>query len=295
MYKRLGNYKTGFQYIDLKNKSKITDENILLWIKDLKIPPAYNNVIISTNKNSKILAYGFDSKGRKQCLYHPNFVLYRSKIKFEKILKSHKLFYNIYNQIKKDIMISESQNINKKEISIILFLIINCGFRIGNKKYERDNNSYGTSTIKFKHLLFNGNNTLTIDFIGKKGVKNIGICSHNEIIRYLKEKNKIHKHDDYVFTNILSKNVNDYLKKWGNNISSKDLRTWNANYMFVNYVKEAIKQCEKKPIKYAIEKVAQKLHNTVSVCKKNYLDPKIIQLFEDKLKNDIYIKGQTNI
>ena len=87
MYKRLGNYKTCFQYIDLKNKSKITDENTLLWIKSLKIPPAYNDVIISTKKNSKILAYGFDSKGRKQCLYHPDFVLYRSKIKFEKILK----------------------------------------------------------------------------------------------------------------------------------------------------------------------------------------------------------------
>ena len=103
MYKRIGNYKIGFQYIDLNKKSKITDKNIIEWIKSLKIPPAYNNVIISDNKNNKILAYGYDSKGRKQCLYHPQFVLNRSNIKFEKILKSHNLFFNIYKTIKKDL------------------------------------------------------------------------------------------------------------------------------------------------------------------------------------------------
>ncbi len=287
MYKRLGNYKIGFEYIDLRKNKKISDENILNWIKSLKIPPAYNDVIISRNKNNKILAYGYDSKGRKQCLYHPNFILERSKIKFEKILKSHKLFYDIYKNIKKDLYLNNNQK--KKEIAIILFLIINCGFRIGNKKYEKDNNSYGISTIKFEHISFD-NNKITIDFIGKKGVRNIGICSEKEILKYLQEKNKIHKNNENVFSNISSNDVNKYLKKWSNNITSKDLRTWNANFLFVKYVQEGIKECIKNPIKNALEKVANKLHNTVAVCKKNYIDPKIINLLEDKLKNDIYIK-----
>lgn len=287
MYKRIGNYKIGFQYIDINKNSKISDKNIIEWIKSLKIPPAYNDVIISDNKNNKILAYGYDSKGRKQCLYHPEFILRRSNIKFEKILKNHNIFYNIYKQIQKDI---KSNNIKIKEIAIILYLIINCGFRIGNKKYEKDNNSYGISTIKFKHLEFNDNNNIKIDFIGKKGVRNIGICSQKEIVKYLYEKNKKYTKDDNVFSNIISNDVNLYLKKWGENISSKDLRTWNANFLFVKYVLEALEQCMKKPIKYAIEKVANKLHNTIAVCKKNYIDPKIINLVEDKLKNDIYIK-----
>lgn len=279
MYKRLGNYEIGFKYIDLKTNKNVSDENVLEWIKSIKIPPAYNEVMINHNRQSKILAYGYDSKGRKQCMYHPEFTLQRSNIKFEKILKSHKLFYNVHKTIKKDIYADGKI----KEMAIVLYLIIHCGFRVGNKKYERDNNSYGVTTIKFKHISFD-NKDVIIDFVGKKGVQNKGACSHPEIVRYLKEKHASHKADDNVFMLVTSHDVNTYLKKWGSNISSKDLRTWNANFLFVKFTLGAIELCHKKPIKYGVEKVAEKLHNTVAVCKKNYIDPKIVTLMEEKLK-----------
>ena len=43
-------------------------------------------------------------------------------------------------------------------------------------------------------------------------------------------------------------------------------------------------QENKKDIKKAIELVAEKLHNTYSICKKSYIDPEIIANAEKQIK-----------
>lgn len=290
MYKRLGNYKTGFSFVNSNNKI-IKDKNILLWIKSLHIPPVYNDVVISANKDNKILAYGYDSKRRKQIIYNPKYVQEQQQNRYKKIIEHHEVFYNLIKQISKDM--KDPMN-NIKEKAIIIYLIINCGFRIGNKKYEKENKSFGISTIKFKHINFI-NNKIIFDFIGKKGVRNIAECHNSEIYNYLKDKSKNHIETDDVFTNINSKDVNEYLKQFHDDITCKDIRTWCANLMFLEYIKEAINNDIKKPIKYAIDNVSERLHNTSTVCKKSYIDPNLIKMMEEKIKNDdIKIKMMIN-
>ena len=137
---RIGTYKTGFKYFNKNNE--ITDEKQLDFFKSLKIPPAYDSVTIINGK--KIIAFGYDSKNRKQVIYHPKFILSQNNIKFQKIKQSIKYFSGLKRKIKKDI---NGHDINKI-YAIIITLIIDCGFRIGNKKYEIDNNSYGLTTLK---------------------------------------------------------------------------------------------------------------------------------------------------
>ena len=150
------------------------------------------------------------------------------------------------------------------------------------------------------------NNKILIDFIGKKGVRNVAYCSHNKIYEYLNNKYKIYAIDDYIFsygTNkiITSNDVNEYLKTISNYysksnntiITTKDLRTWNANTLFLEYLKKIRKDNEgkensnsKKDIKKAIEMVAEKLHNTYSICKKSYIDPEIISNAEKQINKN---------
>jgi DNA topoisomerase-1 len=62
-------------------------------------------------------------------------------------------------------------------------------------------------------------------------------------------------------------------------ITTKDLRTWNANILFISYFKKlriSDNTNIEKDIKKAIEMVADKLHNSYSICKKSYIDPEII-------------------
>jgi DNA topoisomerase-1 len=298
---RLGTYITGFKYY--KNKIEITNKDELEKLKLFKIPPAYDNVSIINNK--KIIAYGYDSKNRKQVLYNPNFIAKQNIKKYDKISASINFFYKLKKKIAADL---DSSNEKIKAISVILTLIFTCGFRIGNKKYEKENNSIGLTTLKYKHLKFEKNKIL-IDFIGKKGVRNIAYCENRKIYEYLYNKyNNAAKMDDYIFSYeinkiIISNDVNEYLKSFSTRysksniiITTKDLRTWNANMLFLTFFKKIRKQRKgeskndneynvNKDIKKAIEMVAEKLHNTYSICKKSYIDPKIIDNAQKQIKN----------
>lgn len=316
---RLGTYKTGFKYY--KNKVEITNADDIEKIKMLKIPPAYENVSILNNK--KIIAFGYDSKNRKQVLYQPDFIAKQNAKKYNKISTSIKFFSKLKKRIASDLGSGSSGDEKTLAIAIIITLILTCGFRIGNKKYEKDNNSVGLTTLKYKHLKFEndqgaantlggGRDLLSIDFIGKKGVRNVAECDNKIIYEYLYNKyTKSASKEDYVFTYdgakvITSADVNEYLKVICNKyskkgeepiiITTKDLRTWNANTLFLTYYKKLRKSRDRcrgkdakaavaadtektinKDIKTAIEMVAQKLHNSYSICRKSYIDPKIIE------------------
>ena len=332
---RLGTYKTGFKYY--KNKIEITNEDDIEKIRLLKIPPAYENVSILNNK--KIIAFGYDSKNRKQVLYQPDFIAKQTAKKYDKISTSIKFF----SKLKKKIATDLGSNGDEKTlaIAVIITLILTCGFRIGNKKYEKDNNSVGLTTLKYKHLKFDNEKqgVLLIDFIGKKGVRNVAECDNKIIYEYMYNKyiKAVAAKEDYVFCYdgtkvITSSDVNEYLRVISSQysgkgaepiiITTKDLRTWNANTLFLTYynklrksrsrgsrkdakdakdtlvsaanAKDAAAKDAKdtlvsaadatkdlktinKDIKTAIEMVSAKLHNSYSICKKSYIDPKIIE------------------
>jgi DNA topoisomerase-1 len=304
---RLGTYATGFKYY--KNKIEITNNDEIEKIKLLKIPPAYDNVSIINN--SKIIAFGYDSKNRKQVLYNPKFIAKQNAKKYDKISASIKFFSKLKKKIAADLSGGSSGSGGDEKtmaIAVILTLIFTCGFRIGNKKYEKENNSVGLTTLKYKHLKFENNNKILIDFIGKKGVRNVATCDNLKIYDYLNLKFKnaaavaaSAKMEDYIFTYgaenskvITSSDVNEYLrtisKRYSKDIiiTTKDLRTWNANMLFLTFFKklrkarrgEENKDTERiinKDVKIAIEMVAEKLHNSYSICKKSYIDPKIIE------------------
>ena len=180
--KRIGTYITGFKYY--KNDIEITDTILLEKIKKMKIPPAYDNVTILNNK--KILAYGYDSKNRKQIIYNPIYVNLQNSKKYNKIEDFNKYFLKIKKCISKDI---KSANEKTKIIAMIITLILSCGFRIGNKKYEKENNSHGLTTLKLSHInCDNKNCNVTFDFIGKKGVRNKSVCKNKYIFEYLSKK-----------------------------------------------------------------------------------------------------------
>jgi DNA topoisomerase-1 len=297
MIHRIGDYKSGvpFYYVIAKTQNRIEDQYTLDWIKSLKIPPAYTGVTIHTNRKNKILAWGYDSKLRKQYIYNPIFVEKRSREKYNKIIKLKDIFSNVRAHIEKDL---HSKDDKSKNIAIILYLIIYCGFRIGNKCYEKANGSYGISTIKYSHIKFK-KGSVFFDFIGKKGVRNVSQCDNPIIFKILKKKaaaavaaagaktESSLMLDADVFPGVSSQDVNNYLKAFHLDITTKDLRTWNANTLFIQFANDAAEQGVKDPVKTALEKVSEKLHNTVAVCKKNYVDPNIIDFVDRKIKNDI--------
>ena len=126
-----------FKYYDKKNNElkKSSIQNYL----NFYIPPGYNNVKIN-KKKSKLLAIGYDEKNRPQYIYNKNFTNKQSILKFNKLISFGNNYKKIYNKIKKDIYTNFESK--EKQIATILMIIIDCNFRVGNEKYEKDNKSY---------------------------------------------------------------------------------------------------------------------------------------------------------
>ena len=283
-------YGKKFKFFD-KNGKEISKSQASKYI-DFYIPPAYDNVKINLSKG-RLRAIGFDDKGRSQYIYNKKYTEKQSKIKFNKLVDFGKNYDKIYQTIISDLYTtSETKN---KQIATILMLIIDCDFRIGNDKYTKENNSYGVTTLEKRHIKTN-KNKIIIDFIGKKGVRNKCILTNKKVIKNLKSKKKtINKHDriftyrkDNNYYTIKSTDVNNYLKKLGN-WSSKYFRTWSANISLIDNLNSGLS------LKQSIEKTADKLHHTPAICKKNYLDSKLIKLYEKNQKKFLeYFKGDKN-
>lgn len=278
--------KYTYEYLD-KRGNKVDESIIKCCLEGLYIPPARDDVKINLNKKAKVLAIGYDNKGRAQYVYNKKHIEKQSKSKFNHMIEFGECYKKINNQINRDLF--NENDSKEKQIASVLKLVIDCCFRIGNDKYSKENKSYGVTTLENRHIKVN-KDTLNIDFIGKKGVRNTCKVRNKKLSKNLRLKKRTLNKNDRIFTyrvknkyyNIKSSDVNKYLKKFGN-FSAKNFRTWIANLEFISQLlkKEPVDSENKrnKQVSEALRKVADKLHNTPSVCKSNYIDPYIIDIF----------------
>ena len=261
----------------MKDKKYI--ENVT---KGVYIAPAYDNVKINLRKKDKVLAIGRDDKGRSQYVYNKEHTKSQSIKKFNRMIDFGKHFKKINEKINEDFYsVKDSKN---KQISIILKLIIECHFRVGNDVYSRKNNSYGTTTLKGEHIRIKNKSEMVIDFNGKKNVRNVCTIRNKKMIQTLRQKKRTLNKEDRIFSyrrgekyyNIKSSDVNKYLKQFGK-FTAKDFRTWGAN---IELIKQLMKN-KNSDMKKCIKIVSNKLHNTPAICKSNYLDPELIEFYKN--------------
>ena len=308
---------------------KITDQKIINRINKLRIPPNYENVLISTKKTSKLQAIGYDTKGRKQYIYHPDFIKENNNKKYEKYTILGKHINNIildYNKILNQI---QNKPYSKWEqpasnLAVILFLLNEALFRIGNHKYFQKYNSHGILTLQSKHITLEPKKKIVfIKFIGKKGVINevtLTDTKHFNIFKALKGNNKNQfifdfKNDGNVYT-LKTEDVVKKLSEYHEDITPKMFRTWHTNCYFVQILKKNLDylletqknnkvtaKFKKDVIKNICKEISIKLHNTPTVIKKSYLNDLLFDLFMNKTSKCIdllkkakkFSKGETLI
>ena len=302
-YQRLERPDGVFFYLDVDRQTEVVSINELERIEKLHIPRAYQNVMINKNRRAKVLAYGYDSRGRKQTIYAPWFIQKQATKKYAKVVEVDGYMPKLIERIHKDIVGSGGDTIRHKHnekykkdqmIAVVLYLMIACGFRVGNEKYAAENKSYGLTTLEVRHVRIKSREgMIEIKFIGKKGVENIGVIHKKDVpivYKYMIKSIKNKERGDRVFTGLSSDDVNEYLREIHPDITSKDIRTWNANQMFLTHImknhqnqgdsKKVITVSEKqvkRDINIALDQVAAHLHHTRDVCKKNYIHPDFVE------------------
>ncbi len=254
-----------------KHDKKITNSKILKRIRTIYIPPGYKN--ITYHLQHDLLATGVDSKGRTQYIYSNE---HKEKRKNKKRLIVKNVNHVILKLMKYVHQQMKSKDSHIQECAIAVQMILDCGFRIGHENNAEKYKHYGITTIRKKHLKIK-NGTLTIRFIGKKGVENMSCVTNKYVRKFLHKRAKSSK-GERLFT-IFPVDVNHFLEDFG--ITNKDLRTWRENALFIQE-KYANPTKDKKEI---LEIVAQKLHNTKTVCKGSYLLTKVYEDPYDSLKH----------
>jgi DNA topoisomerase I len=277
----------GFTYI--YDDQPVCDKEVLQRIRALVLPPAWTEVWICTIHNGHLQATGKDARGRKQYRYHPSWNACRNQTKFYRLLELGKVLPKIREQVKKDLALPGLPR--NKVLALVITLMEKTGMRIGNEFYEKLYGSFGLTTLKDKHVTISGNK-LQFAFRGKKGVEHTislkskklsKIVQHcrdipgKELFQYLDEEGKRQSVDSGM--------VNDYIKEIsGGDFTAKDLRTWCGSVVAL----EALKECgefenesqAKKKVIEALDKVAEQLGNSRTVCRKYYVHPVLTDLYE---------------
>jgi len=256
----------GYKYYSKGGHEIRLTKELTAYINENYIPPAYKDVHINLKKRADVYAIGTDERGRKQYLYRKKHVENSAKLKFINMVA----FGKIYPSLKRDIsiLLGKPSKTKEHEIGMVLKLMIDCNFRIGNDVYQKENKSFGTTTIQGRHIHKTKGGGVSISFIGKKGVENTSRVKDQRIVKSLKKVRSTRKS---VFS-IGSTEINQYLKKYGN-FTSKDIRTWQANILFIKNVCK-YHNTNSKPkdtIKQASEKTAELLHHTPTISKKSYI------------------------
>lgn len=282
--------KTGKKYSYYKDGEKIRDKDEISRINKLVIPPAWENVWICALDNGHLQATGFDVKKRKQYRYHPLWSALRNHTKFYRMLQFGYALPDIRLQVEKDLALKNFEK--RKILALIVSLMQRTNIRIGNNAYEKLYGSFGLTTLKGKHVKVQGQK-ISFHFKGKKGVihdidlkskrlsKLIQKCKDipgKELFQYIDDEGNRHTVDSGM--------VNDYIKEIsGEDFTAKDFRTWSGTVSALIAFKEigyAETHTEyKKKVKEALEMVASHLGNTSTVCRKYYVHPLVINLYEN--------------
>ncbi len=288
------------------NGQKITRLSTLQRIKKLAIPPAWTKVWICSKDNGHIQATGYDALGRKQYKYHTDWTTIRNQTKFQQLYEFGKALPLLRKRTEKDL--AKTELTKEKVLATAVMLMERTLIRVGNNEYEKLYGSYGLTTLKDDHVNINGSK-LKFTFKGKKGIFHSITIQSKRLARIVKACRDIpgkelfqYMNGDGLRSSIDSGMVNEYIQETtGRSFSAKDFRTWAGTLAFLNCLKcmdRTTTQSDiKKNIINALDDVSVRLGNTRAVCRKYYVHPKIVTLYEeDKLIKylDELDGGETN-
>lgn len=273
-----------FVYFD-ENRIEVKDQKILQRISELVIPPQWQNVWICKNPKGYIQAVGRDAKGRKQYIYHQLWKEFNSEVKYDNLVSFAKSLPQIRQQIQKDLR--KRQWTKEKVVALAIMLMDEYFLRVGNKRYEKENGTYGLTTLRKKHLK-EVENGLIIKYKAKSGKLMELNVEHPILVKLLKQCSELPGYEVFRFqygnkyVPIDSHDINDYLRSiTSQNITAKNFRTWGGTVSTLKLAVKAQELCTKNPRRNLqtalIGLVASELNNTVAVCRKYYIHPVILE------------------
>jgi DNA topoisomerase-1 len=279
----------GFNYFK-PNGDPLRDDAALERIRRLAIPPAWTDVWICPKANGHLQATGRDARARKQYKYHPQFREVRESTKYEHMMEFARALPGIRAKLAAHMALRGLPR--EKVLATIVHLLETTLIRVGNDDYARTNKSFGLTTLRNPHVKVEGSE-LRFQFKGKGGktwrlrvkdrriAKIVKACQElpgQDLFQYLDENGEL--------KDVTSTDVNAYLREiTGRDITAKDFRTWAGTVLAALALQEFeafdSQAGAKKNLRAAIERVASRLGNTPTICRKCYIHPEVLSAYTE--------------
>jgi DNA topoisomerase-1 len=280
----------GFEY--LENGERIEDAEALERIRELVIPPAWENVWICPYPMGHIQAVGTDAAGRRQYLYHRLWRERRDQEKFDEMIRFARALPRIRKITARELA---EKNITRERVLAGAVRLLDRGFfRIGTEDYAEQNQTYGLATMQKRHVTLEGDGVLRFDYVAKGGKRRIQSLVDPEVYELVGAlKRRTGGPELFAYKNgkswvdVRSDDINDFIKEIsGEGFSAKDFRTWNATViaavaLAVSGRAAETRTARKRAITRAIQEVAHYLGNTPAVCRASYIDPRVFDRYQD--------------
>lgn len=280
----------GFVYLD-EDGERLEDAEVLARIHELVIPPAWTDVWICPYPGGHIQATGIDDRGRKQYLYHPRWRARRDAAKFEDMVSFARHLPEMREAVEEDL---GRDDLSARHVLAVAVRLLDRGFfRIGSEQYAVTNESYGLATMHKRHCRVAGD-VLRFDYPAKSGKRRVQAVVDPqvaEVVARLKKRRGgspelLAYKEGGRWRDVRSSDINAYLKEVTHrDASAKDFRTWGATVLCAVALAVAeeprSKTARKRTVTRAIKEVAYYLGNTPAVARASYVDPRVIDRFDD--------------
>lgn len=280
---RKGTKASGFRFVG-PNGQALCSAADLDRIDKLRIPPAWRDVHVAANPRAAIQVWGFDARGRKQYRYH------RRAVEKGELRKHYRV-----RQMARDLPILRARidsdfrrnDLSRERVCAgIVRIISDTFFRVGSDRYERENNTFGITTLRKSHVKVDGAR-VRFDYPGKRGLRQHRTIVSRRIARFIVELlstpgARLFRYErDGEWCNVDARDVNNYLESLTDfPYTAKDFRTWGgtlrAATVLAELGPEKNPRVRNKNVVTTVRLVAAELGNTPAICRKSYVHPVVI-------------------
>ena len=255
----------------------------------MRIPPAWRDVHIAASAGASVQAWGFDARGRRQYRYHERAVERGQLRKYHRVRRMGHELPAIRRRVARDV---GARTLTRTAVAAAAVQLIGeAFFRVGSERYQRDNGTFGLTTLRKSHVTLRGAR-VQFDYTGKGSIEQRQVVYDRRLAKVIRRLMstpgpRLFRYNEGArWVDLTSQDVNDYLRGLGTaRFTAKDFRTWGGTLRMAIVLGElgpgTTAREASRNVALATRLVAAELGNTPAICRASYVHPLIIARYVD--------------
>jgi DNA topoisomerase-1 len=264
----------------------VRDEETRARFEALAIPPGWTEVRIAVAERGHIQATGRDEEGRKQYIYHAEWRAARDREKYRRLETLGRGLPALRSRVGRDL---RREGLPRRRVAAAAVRLLDrLAMRIGHEEYAEENESYGVTTLRKRHVRVSGDD-VKLRFEAKGGARreletrDAALVRIIHDLRSLRGKRLLRYRSEGEILPLRARDVRDYLRASVDpTVTAKDFRTWTGTVCFLERIRRRDPASDDRQavVLEVLDEVADVLGNTRATTRDFYVHPGLPEAYE---------------